>query len=202
VRYAVHHTDSVEPEVVAANAACALFKGTRHGEKRNKIQERLIDGTEEQLCNRCDTWKKFSLFEKRGECKDCKAIINRNRRETWRGSFQKLLISAKQNCNKRKSRGREGFDTMDLTLEDVVEMYVKQKGVCAYTGIPLTITGDWQMSLERMDVRVTYNKTNCCLVCLEMQSGDQRVKNKDMDVTTGCSWTKEKFNFVKANFAL
>ena len=58
---------------------------------------------------------------------------------------------------------------MDLTIADVVQQWRNQRGRCTYLNVPLTIDGDWQMSIERVDDKMGYTRDNIVLIVLETQ---------------------------------
>lgn len=69
--------------------------------------------------------------------------------------------------DKRNQKGRDM--RMDLTIADVVQQLRNQRGRCAYLNVPLTIDGDWKMSIERVDDTRGYTRDNIVLIVLETQ---------------------------------
>ena len=88
---------------------------------------------------------------------------------------------------------------MDLTFDDLVTLYRSQKGLCAYSGLPLKFGNskdtNWKISLERMDPKKGYTKDNVCLIAYEFNTGDKRILYND-DYTGSCGWSREKFQYV------
>jgi len=100
-------------------------------------------------------------------CKSCSDIASFNwSTKTLRGRLSRLCASARQRCKKR------GW-TFEGTVEIIERMWKDQDGKCAYSGIPLSIHGDWQVSLERKDPRKGYTLDNMCLICLELNVSEQ-----------------------------
>ena len=79
-------------------------------------------------------------------------------------------------------------------------MYNKQRGLCAYSDIPLQfgnyLEKNWTCSLERIDVKKGYIKGNVCLICLEFNTPDYKNIYKYQEEGSS-GWNKEKFKMVK-----
>ena len=117
-------------------------------------------------------------------------------RETHRGTLQKLLSSAKSSTKTRKNRKHDKHDTnLDIDYEFLVELFKKQKGLCAYSGIPLKFGEEvnWKISLERINTLIGYVKINICLICIEFNTTNCSIRHKE-DTGNG-GWTKEKFHY-------
>ena len=84
-----------------------------------------------------------------------------------------------------------------LTFDELLDVYITQKGKCMYSNKKLELFGDYMMSLERIDIKVGYIKENCCLICVELNVGDWSIVKNEYDDREGCSgWNKEKFNII------
>lgn len=60
----------------------------------------------------------------------------------------------------------------NITQEHILDLLDAQKGRCAYLNVPLRIeSGDWMMSLERLDNNVGYVQGNVVIVCVETNTG-------------------------------
>ena len=81
----------------------------------------------------------------------------------------------KRNAWQRKyKQGREEAGMCSLTLTDLEQMYIKQRGRCYYSGLPMTFTsGMWKASPERLDNNKGYVEGNVVLVCLEFNGVHQ-----------------------------
>ena len=83
----------------------------------------------------------------------------------------------------------------EATFEVLVELFRKQKGLCYYSGLRLTNSGNWKVSLERKDVTKGYTKKNICLICQEFNSIDRSAINPEAE---GCGgWSTEKYAYVR-----
>lgn len=197
VEYAVYHSDTVDATTINKNVA-AIRDKTRAAKTQKKCLSRIHDDVIEYRCNKCEHWKGVDQFYKDDRrCKQCMSDIGRSQRTTsWKKVFQLLLNGAAGSSRHRTKKGRTGMEKVELTMEDLVHMYQEQKGCCAYSEIPLTPRGDWKISLERIDVKVGYKVSNCCLICGEFNSPDKSAEKEN--VTGSCGWSKEKFEFMKA----
>lgn len=86
-----------------------------------------------------------------------------------------------------------------LSIEEARQQLLKQRGLCYYSGVPMrTEVGDYKISLERLDPRVTYQPDNVAFVCQEFQSGD-RTRLKTTHSNEGSSgWSQAKYEIVMA----
>jgi hypothetical protein len=118
-------------------------------------------------------------------------------RSTFKGAMIHLRDSAKSHV-KIKKAGRN--IKIDITYEQLLAKFLEQKGLCAVSGIPLSIVGDWRMSVERIDVTGDYTISNVCFICAEFQAIDRNAISIDVACT---GWTVEKFRevqtFMRAN---
>ena len=134
-------------------------------------------------------------------CKDCVRIVDQKKMEKPRSAMLALIRSARANTKRRKNKSTaEDRDfTFDLTFDDLVTIYRAQKGLCAYSGLPLKFGNsteiNWKMSLERIDTKQGYTKSNVCLIVYEMNTCDKRILYND-DSDGSCAWSAEKFRYV------
>lgn len=79
---------------------------------------------------------------------------------TFRGRLAELLKGAKATA---KQRGRK----FTLIFQDLVDVWERQNGICAYTGWTMTtIRNDPKLvSIERVDVAEGYTADNIIFVC-------------------------------------
>lgn len=185
-------------------------KGIPH--KVNQLK--FINNKEYTKCNVCN---KFKLRNKFGKslsvgCTEC----SKNRKKIYynspRGFFTLLLSSTKKSSidrSKRKNRNKNVNNDFKITLNNIVDIYVKQNGRCFYSGIPLVLlmNNDWKASIERKDVMKGYTVDNVCLVCQEFNGSDLtscRKKYDDSEDTenkyTSGSWNKKKFEYFMKCF--
>ena len=101
-----------------------------------------------------------------------------------------------------KSRAKVGNknreSSMDIDFDFLVNLYNEQKGLCAYSKIPLQfgsyLDKNWTISLERTDVSKGYMKDNVCLICYEFNTKDSSLVYKNNEDTGNSGWTREKLN--------
>jgi len=111
-------------------------------------------------------------------CKSCSDIVSFNwSTKTLRGRLSRLCAGARQRCKKRNW-------IFGGSVEILEKMWEDQGGRCAYSGLPLSLHGDWQASLERKDPNRGYELDNICLICLELNVSEQ--------------WSPEKIEFLKS----
>lgn len=162
-----------------------------------KITITRIEDVEHFNCNHCKEIKPRGDFHKdvtKG-CKNCHSKYEKKRREEPRGALQLLLRQSKNNTKRREIRNTEQRDnTHDIDFVFLVDLYNNQKGLCAYSGIPLQFKcdTDWKMSLERIDALKGYTRDNVCLICLEFNTSDKSIIYKTKH-SGSSAWSKEKF---------
>ena len=114
-----------------------------------------------------------------------------------RGKLMELCRTAKHRAKDKTENGRDM--EFELDFEFMVELFEKQKGLCAYSGLPLQfgkhVDVNWIISLERIDVYKGYTKDNVCYICLEFNSTDNSTRQKHKSETT-TNWSKEKFQHI------
>ncbi|CAM9913092.1 unnamed protein product, partial [Phaeothamnion confervicola] len=151
----------------------------------------IVKGKEVILCYFCNTRKPREDFPQKisSGCKTCKVINMRAHKQTWRGILQKLYGTA---CTSTKDRNKKGRNLeCTITYEDIVQKFIEQKGMCAYSNVPLQTTGERMVSLERKKTNVGYIPGNICLICVCFNSGD-----RSDGVGESCGWSKEKWDFL------
>lgn len=165
-----------------------------------KQEKVIIDGCKHFNCTLCGKIKKEEAFGKKpiNGCKECISERMSKARDTPRGMMQILLQTAKNSTNFRKSKKNsyKRDHTFDIDFDFLVELYKKQKGLCAYSGLPLQFGSykekNWTISLERKNPLKGYTKDNVCLICKEFNSADQTAKlSKPTYGSAG--WSREKF---------
>ena len=138
-----------------------------------------------KTCKICGETKSVENFYKsqRGlKCKDCTLNITREyKREKRKSSDFKKSEGVKQKERRVRlwqntlindsKRGKEHT----LTVNDINEMYEKQKGLCFWFKIPLIPSNaskhPQQPSLDRLDRNEGYTKDNVVLTCYSANMG-------------------------------
>merc|ERR550534_2877426 len=88
--------------------------------------------------------------------------------------MQHRLGGARRKSKLRASNGRADAGTYDLSLEDVLDLYQEQRGLCYYSGVKMTFRplSDWMASLERLDNTKGYVRGNVVWICCEFQTSE------------------------------
>jgi hypothetical protein len=125
-----------------------------------------------KICFKCKETKNTSLFFKHKQtgdgfhswCKECCNEGNAKSRaklnSTIEGRAKVFLRNAKKSAEKRKQE-------FTLTVNDIVDFWNKQKGICPYTGRKMELEAGHlnTVSIERINSSVGYTKENTILVC-------------------------------------
>lgn len=187
----------------------ASVKNTKHFKKRKSPQKPYDDQEKREcLCRTCDTIKSYEHFSdygiNHGTCKNCHKMLNSKKNNpSLRLKISNLISSSKNSIKKRnKSKWRKENPLIhNLTFEELLDIYLEQKGRCAYSTRLLELSGNYMMSLERKNVNIGYTKENCCLICLEFNSTDWSCAKTECDDREGSSgWNKEKLKIIVDNY--
>lgn len=125
---------------------------------------------EAKSCNKCGKEQTLDRFEKSkgytsNVCRSCRDSGRRKKMSESPYSYISNLYN--QLSNKRKKT--HGFT---ITKEDLYRVYDKQKGLCRYSGLPMTYIKDGtgkhltNISIDRIENKVGYHEGNIALVCL------------------------------------
>ena len=90
-----------------------------------------------------------------------------------------------ESCYNTQARNNLGKDhAHDITVRYLMQVFIKQRGRCAVSGIPFPMTNDkhWVVSIDRLNNDVGYIEGNIQLVC------------EAFNVTAG--FTADKFNAI------
>ena len=118
--------------------------------------------------------------------KECRTRhLNNYMRDRRRASIDGSLESIVAGCrNRAKRRGLE----CDIDVEYVLDLYQKQEGLCAATGIKLessqantkSFSSPWTITVDRKDSTKGYTKDNIQLVCYMYNSCKNRWTHEDV----------------------
>lgn len=173
------------------------FDIKRARKKYGKVTFCNIDGIPYRNCTYCDEIKPVVDFTDR-RFNACYKCVRRLRDTvTPESRMQDLLACGTTSTRIRQTWKDKGRDfTYNISTDFLMDLYNQQKGLCAYSGLPMKLDKqsltNWAASLERKDVMKGYSKDNVCLVCCEFNTHDNTAKQTTTD--SGCSgWSVEKF---------
>jgi hypothetical protein len=144
---------------------------------KNKLNSPFPDETFLKMCPSCKVTKNANDFgpckeRKDGvqyRCKICALNTARQDRNSVDGRINFIYSNAKRNL-KRPSKTLE----MTITKDDLIELYNKQHGYCALSGIKMehtinnnenSVENKYNISIDRINSNVGYVKDNIQLVC-------------------------------------
>lgn len=173
-----------------------LAKQVELAKTRNVIIPRMIRSQKTEIndqglikCKKCLCWldnTKISPKHK-GFCKKCISEDISKSKNTLR-NILKICLSGS------KTHAKERHDVHEITFEDLLNQYSIQGGRCYYSYVPLAFDGVYQMSIDRINVRLGYTKDNIVLVIHALNVGDwSRNKHADDDRNGSSGWNREKF---------
>lgn len=90
--------------------------------------------------------------------------------------YMRITLNIAQTAGRmRRMRGRSTAGVVDIVLNDLLELFHAQQGLCAYSSNTLKLHGTcaWQASLERVDNESGYINGNSVFICREFQSSDR-----------------------------
>jgi len=153
-----------------------VCKDCRSNTRKNLNYEAQKEGT--KYCSKCKLTLNISNFNKdksnstglQTYCKDCQTENTKKWASTEDGYLKKLYIDIVHNAKKRTKELK-----VNITIDDIKELYEKQKGLCAISGIKMTrdvymVKGDnhiinkKNISVDRIDSTKGYEKDNIQLV--------------------------------------
>lgn len=172
-------------------------------EDKVKVDE---DGNTVHKCKFCTEYKLPTMFNKTIS-DGCKACVCKNTAEyyaTPRGVMQKIVGHASDRTKnwQKKNDPRGGDSDFELSFDYLTkELYKKQEGRCAYSGLPFDFGMKHRKpSLEREDPMLPYTKDNVCLIWMVWNTIDTIAITKHgiNNIKPGdkMSWTKDKFDYA------
>ena len=131
------------------------------------------------ICSSCKQYKDSDKFSKNTQnktrnclnyvCKDCYSTIYKKSRieKTIANELDSIL---KARFNDAKQRAKKHNIYNDLVIEDLYELWNKQNGKCALSGINMTTHSyigriSTNISIDKIDPTKGYTKSNIQLVC-------------------------------------
>lgn len=133
-------------------------------------------------------------------CKTAKKKIRLIYLCTYDGFTRNLFKDLKHNAEKRKIQ-------VNITLDDIRQLYIKQNGKCALTGKQMThqavernentqhILNKWNISVDRIDSSKIYTSNNIRLVCAIINR--LKFSSSDNDFLLVCGTIAQRnFNYI------
>jgi hypothetical protein len=127
-----------------------------------------------RICPRCQEDKPASEYNKKGRyksgletyCKECRLKDQHRINSTLRGYITNKISSTRRNS---KKLNRE----FSITIQDVLEMWIKQGGKCYYSGMPMEHHASGSvhtrnpscLTIDRIDSSLGYTIDNVVLCC-------------------------------------
>ena len=162
------------------------------------IKRETIDDVPHRTCNDCFVMLPLTNYHKRDfRCKQCiQALPN----IPYYGMMN-LLENSRNDTRKRMSKNIRQVRTheYEIDFDYMVEVFREQRGLCAYSGIPLAFGSykvkDWIASIERLDNSKGYTKDNVCLIALEFNTSSHACMSDPENVKGSGAWSLAKFQF-------
>jgi len=149
-----------------------------------------------KICSKCKKEKSYSEFHAKAEssdghsswCKDCRKIYQDKIYPKKKIKDNERLSKNPNNflkhwlCDISKKQSRHPVDN-DITLDYLISLWNKQKGLCALTQQPMThIKGKGRVyenvSVDRIDPSIHYKRGNLQLVCFIFNMWKGKLSNE------------------------
>ena len=135
-----------------------------------------LEAISKRRCRQCQEIKDVERFTNTAghesfTCNVCHSKYQKERRKTPLAKLRELHDAAIGSSRRRNH-------PFNLQFDDIIQQYHAQEGRCKYSNIPMTFSGDWKVSLERLDPKLPYTKTNIALICHEFNTVAQFSKEK------------------------
>lgn len=136
---------------------------------------KLVSITElTKVCTKCKQTKSTDEYYKHSANKNklqsqCKQCISLTSLQTKRNAYSTIPRYLKQLLRNTKSQAKVNNRKVSITLDDLMELYCTQKGLCKLSGIQLTRNlpednTEYNISIDRIDSSKQYIKDNVQLV--------------------------------------
>eukprot|EP00397_Hematodinium_sp_SG-2012_P028870 GEMP01030439.1.p1 GENE.GEMP01030439.1~~GEMP01030439.1.p1 ORF type:complete len:475 (+),score=10.46 GEMP01030439.1:127-1551(+) len=173
--------------------------------RKNNYTKRQVSDNGDILCSSCKKLLPVDNFHvyprnslgRRYRCKLCLSVYISEYRNTFMGFLRSRLHSAKRCAKIRSDKGRGEAGDFDVTIDDVLVLYKKQRGLCFYAGVKMSMRPQSTRicSIERLDNAKGYVRGNVALICCEFQTSDHSLMAK-VPVLGSAQWSKEKVSML------
>ena len=158
-----------------------------------KIEEKNVEGIKTYNCTYCGERKTIDQFCK-NYSQGCKNCINNVKYIKPYNTMYRMCNDAKSHSKARAAKGRLNM-VCEITVDDLIDIYKKQYGLCAISQMPLEFHNG-NISIDRIDPSKGYTKVNTQLVRSQYNIADRSavlIKRKGESGVFDCGWTREKF---------
>ena len=197
IQYIMDFVEPTEEEIINNLKKYDITKPPR--KKYVKIEEKInVEGIKTYNCTYCGERKTIDQFGKdiNKGCHDC---IHNEYIKPY-NTIVRFCKTAKCHSKVRAAKGRPNM-VCEITLDDLKDLFEKQRGRCAISGIFLRFDGKkWVLSLDRKDPSKGYTKDNIQLICGEFNTSDYSavyIKREGESDVFDCAWTPKNFLIKK-----
>lgn len=139
-----------------------------------------------KVCFKCKAKNSIKMFYKSSNtsdglhswCKQCCQIGNKESISRRYSCFENRVKTFLHTCKKSSiKRGHE----FTLTSKDLIDAWYEQQGMCAYSGIEMTVQAAQftSVSVERINNDIGYTRENTVLVCNAVNKMKTNLPYKD-----------------------
>jgi hypothetical protein len=163
---------------------------------REPIRREVVNGITMFTCNGCTLSTSESDYGSNNRCKNCMNAYKLKYRSELHGTMMYLVVSARLHSRTRKEGKGGGNCSIDAAYLETI--FIKQRGRCYWTGIPMKFGIDipWMCSLERLDVKLGYEPKNVALVVWEANTSDQTNQGEYRKSVGSAGWSRDKMDLV------
>lgn len=145
-----------------------LCKDCRKADAKGKAKTARPPDDSIHKCGKCGKDKEAIEFASSGstknglqsKCKTCSAKTQAEYKDTLDGYITKMYNDCKNNADRSKETVKE----FKITKDDLIKMYKKQEGKCILTGMDMKTDKGYDISIDRIDPKKGYVKSNVQLV--------------------------------------
>lgn len=149
----------------------------RRKRRLNTRNALLKNPNTKRLCSLCLIIKPLTEFATlKSFCKVHEKRKNLQYRSTLDGYLRSLLLRMQLNAKTRRENGRPEAGTCTVTFEELKDIYNQQNGYCYYfktKKMSYQPCSEWQISPERLNNELGYDKVNLVLCCFEFNTRRQ-----------------------------
>lgn len=149
------------------------------------------------LCNEITT--RFSRYNK-SACESCVDEFNQKDKASDVRFLRQKLHDAKRHAEKKRRNIHRHCENheVNLTIQEVIDKIIEQKGVCALSGNMLSYTNNRcrQLSLDRLDNSKGYTKDNIQLICAPWNTKARPTKDQFITIRESTQKLIEEQSYI------